>query len=119
MSSTTLAIRLPTDIKDYLLEMDVSPRQVVTDLVIGLRDGSIGYDGKGFTIKNNSEGCNTSTTEEKTHDLEDVMDKAFKAGDETMPAFKDLDASELYAIAKRRRITPQSLLDNALRPYRH
>ena len=29
----------------------------------------------------------------------------------------ELDLSALYEIAKKRRITPQSLLDNALRPY--
>lgn len=95
MAKQTLAARINEEDKDYLIEVaeinGVTVPILIENLVANMRNGDINYASK-------KDGW-----------------KGFEVNQESNT---DLDLSELYQIARQRRVTPQSILDNALRPYR-
>ena len=95
MAKQTLAARINEEDKDYLIEVaeinGVTVPILIENLVANMRDGDINYVSK-------KDGW-----------------KGFEVNQELNT---DLDLTELYQIARQRRVTPQSILDNALRPYR-
>lgn len=95
MAKETLAARINEEDKKYLIEVaetcEVTVPKLIEDLVAIMRSGDINY----------------------------VFKKDGWKGYEVSPELNtDLDLTELYQIARQRRVTPQSILDNALRPYR-
>ena len=97
MSTITMSFRATNEDRNYLTGLDVPLTQLMRDLIVSLKRGKITYGTDGFSGK---EPVGNEPIEDKEPTKED-----------------ELDLSALYEIAKKRRITPQSLLDNALRPY--
>ena len=95
MSTITMSFRATNEDRNYLTGLDVPLTQLMRDLIVSLKRGKITYGADGFSGK---------------EPIEDDLTEKPSGEDE-------LDLSALYEIAKKRRITPQSLLDNALRPY--
>ena len=96
MSQQTLAVRVQKEDRDYIYDLsgqlNIPVSKIIKDLCAGMRNGNLTYNGEYFGIKD-------TPAEITKNDL-------------------GVDLTELFRIAKNRRVTPQSILDNMLRPYR-
>lgn len=107
MAKQTVAFRVSEQEKNYIYDLTgslgVPLSKFMSDLHASLKNGDVNYDGNKFSgVNTEIEGANTNVNCQVTV--------------EGNPEGLNLD--ELYSIAKSRRVTPQSILDNALRPYR-
>lgn len=104
MAKESIAFRVQAEDKAYIYDLtgslNVPVSKFLEDLCEDMRNGRIAYNGKGFSAKGESEGV----TPQKTAEIS--------------PLNAELDLTELKAIADERRVTMQSILNNALRPYR-
>ncbi len=98
MATQTVAFRVSEEEKNYIYDLTnecgAPLSKFLKDLCRDLQNGNITYDGN-----------------------------CFKAGAENPAEISplnadDIDLTELRKIASSRRVTPQSVLDNALKPYR-
>ncbi len=96
---TTVTFRIGEEEKEFLYkmfeELEISPSKFMRDTTQDLMKGDLRYDGE--HIKPTKVEPNSEYTPVKT---------------------SDVDLKPLYKAAERYKITPQSLLDSALRPYR-
>ena len=96
---TTVTFRVDESEKEFLYkmfeELEISPSKFMRDTAQDLMKGDLRYDGE--HIKPAKVEPNSEYTPVKT---------------------SDVDLKQLYKVAEKFRITPQSLLDNALRAYR-
>lgn len=96
--ATTVSFRVTEDEKKYLYdlieELEVPVSKFLKDAIRDLIAGKLTYDGESIKASSNNMDS-TSTTK-----------------------IEGVDITELLDIAKKRSVTPQSVLNNALRPYR-
>ena len=96
--ATTVSFRVTEDEKKYLYELieglEVPVSKFLKDAIRDLMAGKLIYDGESIKATANNMD-DTSTTK-----------------------IEGVDIAELLDIAKKRSVTPQSVLNNALRPYR-
>ena len=96
--ATTVSFRVTEDEKKYLYdlieELEVPVSKFLKDAIRDLIAGKLTYDGESIKATANNMDS-TSTTK-----------------------IEGVDITELLDIAKKRSATPQSVLNNALRPYR-
>lgn len=94
--ATTVSFRVAEDEKKYLYDLieglEVPVSKFLKDAIRDLMAGKLTYDGESIKVTANN---STSTTK-----------------------IEGVDITELLNIAKKRSVTPQSVLNNALRPYR-
>ena len=102
MATQTVAFRVSEEEKNYIYDLTgnlgVPLSKFLKDLCHDLQNGEITYDGTGFKAKCKCE-------HQKTAEISPLN-------------AEDIDLTELRKIASSRRATPQSVLDNALKPYR-
>ena len=102
MATQTVAFRVAEEEKNYIYDLtgsrNVPLSKFLKDLCRDLQNGEITYDGNGFKAKCECKHQNSAEISPLKAD--------------------DVDLSELYSLAEDRRVTPQSILNNALRPYR-
>lgn len=102
MGMQTVGFRITEEEKNYLYDLTgsrgVPISKFLRDLIENLQDGTVTYDGTGFKAK------------------ADVI--PVHAEEVAAVKNEDVDLTELMDIAASRRVTPQSILNNALRPYR-
>ncbi len=94
--ATTVSFRVTEDEKKYLYDLieglEVPVSKFLKDAIRDLMAGKLTYDGESIKVTANN---STSTTK-----------------------IEGVDITELLNIAKKRSVTPQSVLNNALKPYR-
>ena len=94
--ATTVSFRVTEDEKKYLYDLieglEVPVSKFLKDAIRDLVAGKLTYDGESIKVTANN---STSTTK-----------------------IEGVDITELLNIAKKRSVTPQSVLNNALKPYR-
>ena len=105
MSKQSVGFRVQEETKSYIYDLtgslSVPLGKFLDDLCEQMKNGDITYDGTKFKAKCDCKSVNT------------------KKSAEISPLNADeLDLTELLEIANDRRVTPQSILNNALRPYR-
>lgn len=102
MATQTVAFRVSEEEKNYIYDLtgsrNVPLSKFLKDLCRDLQNGEITYDGNGFKAK-----CECK--HQKTAEISPLN-------------ADDIDLTELRAIAHGRRVTPQSVLNNALKPYK-
>lgn len=98
--ATTVSFRVTEDEKKYLYDLieglEVPVSKFLKDAIRDLMAGKLTYDGESIKATANNMGDNSTTTTK----------------------IEGVDITELLDIAKKRSVTPQSVLNNALRPYR-
>lgn len=96
--ATTVSFRVTEDEKKYLYDLierlEVPVSKFLKDAIRDLMAGKLTYDGENIKVTTNN--MNSTTTNK----------------------IEGVDITELLDIAKKRSVTPQSVLNNALRPYR-
>lgn len=102
MASTTLAFKATQEARDFIGKLSEKYEVPLSQIMGQFAEQAIRGD---FTY-NSETGwtCKANTTEESKESLK-------------TPVQDGVDLSRLYYIANKRRITPQSLLDSALRIY--
>lgn len=108
MASVSVAFRTSDDVKAYLTGLGALSK-VMKSLVESLKAGDITYDQDRFTGK-------VEVREVEKEVIREIV-KEVPVNNGAV-VHDDVDLSQLYDIAAKRRVTPQSLLENALRPYR-
>ena len=102
MATQTVAFRVAEEEKNYIYDLtgslSVPLSKFLKDLCHDLQNGEITYDGTKFKAK-----CEC---------------KHQKSAEISPLNADDIDLTELRAIAADRRVTPQSVLNNALKPYK-
>lgn len=104
---TSVAFRVDEKDKDFLYgvfgEYGMSVTEFMEVLLNDLKTGEIIFTGKSFSIA----------------DKKTLGNPAEKSSEHNFPKTDDnINLGELYKLADKHRITPQSLLDSALRPFR-
>ncbi len=103
----SVAFRIDEKDKEFLYgvfgEYGMSITEFMEVLLNDLKTGKVIFTGESFSIAN-KEGLESHTEKSSEHNLP-------KTG-------YNINLGELYKLADRHRITAQSLLDSALRPYR-
>lgn len=105
MAKESIAFRVQAEDKAYIYDLtgslNVPVSKFLEDLCEDMKNGRIAYNGKGFSAKGESKGV----TPQKSAEISPLN-------------ADDIDLTELRAIAADRRVTPQSVLNNALKPYK-
>lgn len=100
MATQTVAFRASEEEKNYIYDLTGSLKVPLSkffkDLCKDMMNGNITYDGNRFTGKTDS----------------------IPVSKEPAAQEEKVDLSELFTIAQNRRATAQSVLNNALKPYR-
>ena len=95
--ATTISFRVTEDEKKYLYDLieglEVPVSKFLKDAIRDLEAGKLTYNGESIKVAADDSNVPTTKTE-------------------------GVDITELLNIAKKRSVTPQSVLNNALRPYR-
>lgn len=102
MATQTVAFRVTEEEKNYIYDLtgslSVPLSKFLKDLCRNLQNGEVTYDGVNFKAK-----CEC---------------KHQKSAENSPLNAEDIDLTELREIAADRRVTPQSILNNALKPYK-
>lgn len=103
----SVAFRVDEKDKEFLYgvfgEYGMSITEFMEVLLDDLKTGEVNFTGESFSIA----------------DKKGLEYRAEKSSGHSLPKTGDsINLGELYKLADRHRITPQSLLDSALRPYR-
>lgn len=103
----SVAFRVDEKDKDFLYgvfgEYGMSITEFMEVLLNDLKTGKVIFTGESFSIAN-KEGLESHTEKSSEHNFPKTDD--------------NINLGELYKLADRHRITAQSLLDSALRPFR-
>mgnify|MGYP006916102150 CR=1 FL=1 len=118
---TTMGLRVTKECRDFISNFleskEVTQSKFISDFVDALKSGGVSYTGDGF--KTNERVVEKIVEVEKEVEVPAPVKSGDSAKAEaTAPAVMEgIDVSELVKIAGKKRVTPQSLLQSALKPF--